>query len=242
MTEYVVLLPGDEAEWEAASEERRQATYLQHQEFAKLLEERGHRVTGGAELAHSREAKVLRTDADGAPQRHRRPVRRERRAADRLLRHRHQRPRRPARGLQGAWQGRGRDRGPRVQGRHLVMKFLVLMAEEDTWNRWNALSDGEQRRSSTGSPPSRRRWRSAARSSPARRWTGRSWPARSGPGLTGRSPRGRSPRRSSSWAASGWSTCPTSTPRSRRRGCCPRRTASRCARSSTWASDPGPIG
>ena len=24
------------------------------------------------------------------------------------------------------------------------MKFLVLMAEEDTWNRWNALSDAEQ--------------------------------------------------------------------------------------------------
>ena len=24
------------------------------------------------------------------------------------------------------------------------MKFLVLMAEEDTWNRWNALSDVEQ--------------------------------------------------------------------------------------------------
>ena len=24
------------------------------------------------------------------------------------------------------------------------MKFLVLMAEEDTWDRWNALSDGEQ--------------------------------------------------------------------------------------------------
>jgi len=65
MTEYVVLLPGDEAEWEAASEERRQATYLQHQEFAKLLEERGHRVTGGAELAHSRESKVLRTDPEG---------------------------------------------------------------------------------------------------------------------------------------------------------------------------------
>jgi len=66
MTEYVVLLPGDEAEWLAASEERRQATYLQHKEFAKLLEERGHRVTGGAELAHSREAKVLRTDPDGS--------------------------------------------------------------------------------------------------------------------------------------------------------------------------------
>ena len=24
------------------------------------------------------------------------------------------------------------------------MKFLVLMAEEDSWDRWNALSDGEQ--------------------------------------------------------------------------------------------------
>ena len=65
MTEYVVLLPGDEAEWEAAPEERRQATYSQHREFAQLLEERGHRVTGGAELAHSRETKLLRTDADG---------------------------------------------------------------------------------------------------------------------------------------------------------------------------------
>ena len=65
MTEYVVLLPGDEAEWEAAPGERRQATYTQHREFAQLLEERGHRVTGGAELAHSRETKLLRTDADG---------------------------------------------------------------------------------------------------------------------------------------------------------------------------------
>ena len=25
------------------------------------------------------------------------------------------------------------------------MKFLVLMAEEDTWERWNALTDAEQR-------------------------------------------------------------------------------------------------
>jgi hypothetical protein len=65
MSQYVVLLPGDEAEWEAAPEERRQATYAQHHEFAKLLEERGHRVTGGAELAHSRETKLLRTTADG---------------------------------------------------------------------------------------------------------------------------------------------------------------------------------
>jgi hypothetical protein len=66
MTEYIVLLPGDEAEWEAATEDRRQATYAKHVEFSKLLEERGHRVTGGAELAHSREAKVVRTAGDGS--------------------------------------------------------------------------------------------------------------------------------------------------------------------------------
>lgn len=65
MTEYVVLLPGDEAAWAAATEDQRQATYQQHREFAKLLEERGHRVTGGSELSHSSKAKVLRTDADG---------------------------------------------------------------------------------------------------------------------------------------------------------------------------------
>jgi hypothetical protein len=65
MTEYIVLLPGDEAAWEAATEEQRQATFQKHHEFGKLLEERGLRVTGGSELAHSREAKTLRTDAAG---------------------------------------------------------------------------------------------------------------------------------------------------------------------------------
>ncbi len=65
MTEYIVLLPDDEARWEAATEEHRQATYEKHREFAKLLEERGLRVTGGSELAHSREAKTLRTSPDG---------------------------------------------------------------------------------------------------------------------------------------------------------------------------------
>jgi hypothetical protein len=65
MTSYVVLLPGDETSWQAASEQQRQHTYEQHTEFAKLLAERGHTVTGGAELTPSREAKVLRTDADG---------------------------------------------------------------------------------------------------------------------------------------------------------------------------------
>ena len=65
MTEYVVLLPGDESEWENTPQADKEAMYAIHGEFAKALEERGHKVTGGSELAHSREAKVLRTDADG---------------------------------------------------------------------------------------------------------------------------------------------------------------------------------
>src|SRR4051794_6719186 len=65
MTEYVVLLPGDESAWAAATEDQRQATYQQHREFAKLLEERGHRVTGRSKLASSQEDKTLRTYSDG---------------------------------------------------------------------------------------------------------------------------------------------------------------------------------
>jgi hypothetical protein len=60
MTTYAVLLPGDEATWESASEEQRAAMYAKHGEFARLLEERGHKVTGGAELTHSRAARVVR--------------------------------------------------------------------------------------------------------------------------------------------------------------------------------------
>lgn len=65
MTEYVVLLPGDESRWEAASAEERAATYARHAEFSRLLEERGHRVTGGSELTHSRTARVVRRTPDG---------------------------------------------------------------------------------------------------------------------------------------------------------------------------------
>jgi hypothetical protein len=65
MTTYVVLLPGDEATWEAVSEEQRSAVYAKHGEFARRLGERGHTITGGAELTHSREAKVVRRTASG---------------------------------------------------------------------------------------------------------------------------------------------------------------------------------
>ena len=66
MGRYAVLLPGDEDAWEASSEEERQRVYGLHERFSKLLEERGHKVTGGAELAHSRDARTLRRYADGS--------------------------------------------------------------------------------------------------------------------------------------------------------------------------------
>ncbi len=64
MTEYVVLLPGDESAWEAATEEERAQLYARHGEFARLLAERGHKVVGGNELTHSREARVVRGGLD----------------------------------------------------------------------------------------------------------------------------------------------------------------------------------
>lgn len=60
MTTYAVLLPGDESSWDTASAEERRAEYARHEAFAKALAERGHTVTGGAELTHSRETKLLR--------------------------------------------------------------------------------------------------------------------------------------------------------------------------------------
>lgn len=65
MTDYVVLLPGDEAAWEALSAEEQAAVFAKHDEFAQALEARGHQVTGGAELANSRHARTLRTDDQG---------------------------------------------------------------------------------------------------------------------------------------------------------------------------------
>ena len=65
MSEYVVLLPGDESVWEAATPEEQAATYARDTEFSRLLEDRGHQDTGGAELTHSRTARVVRRTAEG---------------------------------------------------------------------------------------------------------------------------------------------------------------------------------
>lgn len=65
MTEYVVLIPGNESGWESATEQQRAEEYAKHGEFARLLAERGHTINGGNELAASGTAKVVRNGADG---------------------------------------------------------------------------------------------------------------------------------------------------------------------------------
>ena len=64
MTEYVVFIPGNEAEWEASTQEKRDAAYARHREFAERLAAGGHRVTAGAELTHSAAGKVVRAEGD----------------------------------------------------------------------------------------------------------------------------------------------------------------------------------
>lgn len=60
MTNYVILLPGDEAVWANATPEQRAEMYGVHQKFSDLLAARGHKVTGGAELTHSSTGWVVR--------------------------------------------------------------------------------------------------------------------------------------------------------------------------------------
>jgi hypothetical protein len=66
MSRYVVMFPADsEAEWEAGSEADHQAVYDTDGEFARLLGERGGKITGGRELADSRRAHVVRRGPNG---------------------------------------------------------------------------------------------------------------------------------------------------------------------------------
>lgn len=66
MTEYVVLLMGDAERWWDLSEEERAAGYAAHEKFSAQLVERGHRITGGAELHRASEARTLAPHATSA--------------------------------------------------------------------------------------------------------------------------------------------------------------------------------
>lgn len=67
MTDYVILFPADsEAEWDGGTEADHQAVYENDYEFGRLLEERGGRITGGAELATARRSRVVRRGPDAS--------------------------------------------------------------------------------------------------------------------------------------------------------------------------------
>jgi len=59
MAEYLLLIPADEAAWEASSAEDKQRMYEKHREFGELLAERGHKVLNGAELTPSTTAWIV---------------------------------------------------------------------------------------------------------------------------------------------------------------------------------------
>ncbi len=65
MTDYILLIPTDEAAWDALTQADKDAVFGKHREFGEALAARGHKVKAGAELTHSREAKVITGDRDG---------------------------------------------------------------------------------------------------------------------------------------------------------------------------------
>lgn len=64
-TQYLINLPGDEDVWEQMSPEEREKVFDRHREFSEQLAARGHEITGGAELEHSKHAKVVRPEGSG---------------------------------------------------------------------------------------------------------------------------------------------------------------------------------
>lgn len=67
MTEYVVLLIGDnERWWNDTTEEERVAAMAAHERFTARLEQGGHAVTGGAELHRASLARTVAPHATTA--------------------------------------------------------------------------------------------------------------------------------------------------------------------------------
>jgi hypothetical protein len=58
--EYALLIYGDEKVWQEADEATRSEVYAAHTEFARLLGEHGHKMSGGAELRGTSSARTLR--------------------------------------------------------------------------------------------------------------------------------------------------------------------------------------
>ena len=64
MAKYVVLIPADEAAWDATPQEEKEQVYNAHADFAMLLAERGHTFVEGAELVPSAQAKIVSGSLD----------------------------------------------------------------------------------------------------------------------------------------------------------------------------------
>jgi hypothetical protein len=61
MTEYTVLIIGDEDRWwTTMNVQERKAAYAEYARFGEALAEGGHKVVGGGELTHSKEARSIR--------------------------------------------------------------------------------------------------------------------------------------------------------------------------------------
>jgi len=66
MTDYVILFPADrEDRWDEGTDADHEAVYETDYEFGRLLEERGGRMTGGAELSSARRTRVVRRGPNG---------------------------------------------------------------------------------------------------------------------------------------------------------------------------------
>jgi hypothetical protein len=64
MAKYVVLIPGNETEWEALPQTEKERVFGAHAEFAQLLAQRGHTFVEGAELVPSSQARIVRGSLD----------------------------------------------------------------------------------------------------------------------------------------------------------------------------------
>ena len=66
MTEYLITIPGDEAVWDARTEDDNRRVGDAHSAFVKALTARGHHVRAGGELTPLAEAKVVRRSDRGS--------------------------------------------------------------------------------------------------------------------------------------------------------------------------------
>lgn len=66
MTEYLITIPGDEAVWDARTDDENRAVGEAHRAFVEGLTARGHSVSAGGELTALSQAKVVRRTDRGS--------------------------------------------------------------------------------------------------------------------------------------------------------------------------------